>query len=133
MVAPVTDAAVIAQHRQSLDKAERSFSDEAQQIGLGAAFAKFGSADAVNLAGSEPDLIVGADNIARLVAAGQPATGSSLHWAPDKVIVASSGDLGVTIGMIHPNTPADGQPTNFPFFTIWRRPSALAPWRYVAE
>ena len=133
-MAPVTDAAVIAQHRQSLEKAERSFSDEAQQIGLGPAFAKFGSADAVNLAGgSEPGLIVGADNIARLVAAGQPASGSSLHWAPDKVIVASSGDLGVTIGMVHPNTAAPDQPVNFPFFTIWRRPSATAPWRYVAE
>ena len=134
IVAPVTDSAVIAQHRQSLDKAERSFSDEAQQIGLGPAFAKFGSADAVNLAGgSEPGLIVGADNIARLVAAGQPASGSNLLWAPDKVIVASSGDLGVTIGMIHPKTAAPDQPANFPFFTIWRRASATAPWRYIAE
>ena len=134
IVAPVPDASVIAQHRQSLDKAERSFSDEAQRIGLGPAFAKFGSADAVNLAGgSQPGLIVGADNIARLVAAGQPASGSSLRWAPDKVIVASSGDLGVTIGMIHPNTAALDEPVNFPFFTIWRRSSAAAPWRYVAE
>lgn len=134
IVGPITDTAVIAQHRQSLDKAERSFSDEAQQIGLGPAFAKFGSADAVNLAGgSEPGLIVGADNIARLVAAGQPPSGSSLHWAPDKVIVASSGDLGVTIGMIHPNAPQPGQPADFPFFTIWRRASPTAPWRYIAE
>jgi ketosteroid isomerase-like protein len=134
MVAPVTDAAVIARHREGLDQAERSFSDEAQQIGLGPAFAKFGSADAVNLAGgSEPGLIVGAENIARLVAAGQPATGSNLRWAPDKVIVASSGDLGVTIGMIHPNTPEPGQPADFPFFTIWRRATPTASWRYIAE
>ena len=134
IVAPVTDPAVVAQHRQSLDKAERSFSDEAQQIGLGPAFAKFGSADAVNLAGgSEPGLIVGADNIARLVAKGQPASGSSVRWAPDKVIVASSGDLGVTIGMIHPNAAEPNQPVNFPFFTIWRRSNAAASWRYVAE
>jgi hypothetical protein len=49
------------------------------------------------------------------------------------VIVASSGDLGVTIGMIHPNTPRAGQPANFPFFTIWRRANPTAPWRYVAE
>ena len=70
-----------------------------------------------------------------------PAAGQAVHdgpvrslaWAPDRVIVASSGDLGVTIGMIHPNRPEAGQPTNFPFFTIWRRPSASAPWRYVAE
>jgi hypothetical protein len=65
--------------------------------------------------------------------AGQPADGSTLNWAPDRVIVASSGDLGVTIGMIHPNTPRAGQPASFPFFTIWRRASPTAPWRYVAE
>ena len=76
---------------------------------------------------------IGNDNIAKLVSAGQPAAASTLTWAPDKVIVASSGDLGVTIGMIHPNTPTAGQPTSFPFFTIWRRANAAAPWRYVAE
>ena len=134
LVAPSTDAAVIARHRESLDAAERAFSNEAQKIGLGPAFAKFGSDDALNLGGpAEAGLVIGAENIARIVSAGQPATGSTLNWAPDRVIVASSGDLGVTIGMIHPNVPAAGQPANFPFFTIWRRQSATAPWRYVAE
>jgi len=134
LVAPSTDAAVIARHRESLDAAERAFSNEAQKIGLGPAFAKFGSDDALNLGGpAEATLVIGAENIARIVSAGQPATGSTLNWAPDRVIVASSGDLGVTIGMIHPNVPAAGQPANFPFFTIWRRQSATAPWRYVAE
>ena len=129
-----TDAAAIARFRDSLDQAERSFSNDAQTIGLGPAFAKYGSADALNLGGaSEAGLVVGSENIARLVAEGQPATGSALFWAPDKVLVASSGDLGVTIGRIHPNAPAAGQPTNFPFFTIWRRPNTTAPWRYVAE
>ncbi len=134
LVPPSTDAATIARHRDSLDHAERAFSDEAQTIGLGAAFARFGSADAVNLGGaSDPGLVVGAENIARLVAAGQPSSGSTLSWAPDKVIVASSGDLGVTIGMIHPNTPVAGQPASFPFFTIWRRADPSGPWRYIAE
>jgi ketosteroid isomerase-like protein len=134
LVATSTDAAVIARHRESLDAAERAFSKEAQTIGLGPAFVQFGSADAVNLGGpTDSSIVVGAENIARTVSAGQPADGSTLNWAPDRVIVASSGDLGVTIGMIHPNTPRDGQPTNFPFFTIWRRASAAAPWRYVAE
>jgi ketosteroid isomerase-like protein len=128
------DASAIAVHRESLDRAERSFSDEAQKIGLGPAFAKFGSSDAVNLgAPTDAAIVVGAENIAKLVSAGQPATGSTLMWAPDKVLVASSGDLGVTIGMIHPNAPAAGQPVNFPFFTIWRRDNPSAPWRYIAE
>jgi hypothetical protein len=49
------------------------------------------------------------------------------------VIVASSGDLGVSIGMIRRNQPVTGQPTAFPFFTIWRRATPTAPWRYIAE
>jgi ketosteroid isomerase-like protein len=134
LVAPSTDPAVIARHRESLDAAERAFSNEAQKIGLGPAFAKFGSDDALNLGGaSDAGLVIGAENIARTVSAGQPDGGSTLTWAPDRVIVASSGDLGITIGMIHPNTPAAGQPSTFPFFTIWRRQHATAPWRYVAE
>ena len=134
LVAPSTDAAIIARHRESLDAAERAFSDEAQKIGLGPAFAQFGSADALNLGGAgDAGIVVGAENIARMVSTGQPADGSTLNWAPDRVIVASSGDLGVTIGMIHPNTPRAAQPTNFPFFTIWRRASQTAPWRYIAE
>jgi ketosteroid isomerase-like protein len=134
LVAPSTDAVVIARHRESLDAAERAFSNEAQKIGLGPAFAKFGNDDSLNLGGAtDAGLVVGAENIARIVSAGQPPVGSTLNWAPDRVIVASSGDLGVTIGMIHPNAPAAGQPSNFPFFTIWRRAGATAPWRYVAE
>ena len=131
---PIADATVVARFRQSLDQAERSFSDDAQKIGLGPAFEQYGSADAINLGGAgSAGLVVGSENIARLVAEGKPAAGSTLWWAPDKVLVASSGDLGVTIGMIHPNTPAAGEPTSFPFFTIWRRPTLAAPWRYVAE
>jgi hypothetical protein len=35
--------------------------------------------------------------------------------------------------MIRPDAPAAGQPAAFPFFTVWHRPDAAAPWRYVAE
>jgi ketosteroid isomerase-like protein len=131
---PLTDNAAIARFRESLDQAERAFSRDAQQIGLGPAFAQYGSTDAINLGETgSAGLVVGPENIARLVAAGRPAAGSPLWWAPDKVLVASSGDLGVTFGMIHPNAPAAGEPTSFPFFTIWRRPGPTVPWRYIAE
>jgi hypothetical protein len=50
------------------------------------------------------------------------------------VIVASSGDLGVTMGTIRQNgTPRAGQPSSVPFITIWRRASPAEQWRYVAE
>jgi ketosteroid isomerase-like protein len=133
-VPPSTDAAAVGRFKDSLDEAERAFSRDAQRIGLGAAFAQYGSADAVNLGGpNEPGLVVGSENIGRMVSAGRSQTGSAVSWAPDKVIVASSGDLGVTIGMIRRNEPVAGQPPAVPFFTIWRRPNTSAPWRYVAE
>lgn len=135
LVAPVTDAAAIAAFKSSLEDAERAFSRDAQTIGLAAAFARYGSADAINLGGpGEPGFVVGPEAIGRAVGAGSPTNSSPLHWGPDRSIVASSGDLGVTIGTIRRNGPPEpGRPDTFPFFTIWRRASTTDPWRYVAE
>ncbi len=130
------DAATRARHAQELDAIERAFSDEAQVIGLAAAFARHGSADAVNMGGpDDAGFVVGAAAIGRAVGAGEAPGGSSLAWTPDRVIVADSGDLGVTIGTIRRNAPpADAEtPATIPFFTIWRRAAADQPWRYIAE
>lgn len=120
---------------RSLDQAERAFSDEAQHIGLGPAFAKYGSSDAINLGGpDDAEVVVGAERIAVVVSAGTKPGTSPVTWAPDEVIVAGSGDLGVTIGFLQPNAAApDGSRKPIPFFTIWRRPDVTAEWRYVAE
>ena len=130
------DPAKRASFVQSLTAAEKAFSDEAQQIGLNAAFAKYGSADAMNMGGpNEPAFVIGADAIGKSVGAGQPATGSTVSWSAESVIVASSGDFGVTFGYIRQNAPAGGSPAPapIPFFTIWRRATPTAPWRYIAE
>jgi ketosteroid isomerase-like protein len=135
-VAPSHDSAAITRYRQSLDSTERAFSRDAQQIGLRAAFARYGSADAMNMgAAARPTFVVGADSIGAAVSEGEPATGSSVSWAPDHdVLVASSGDLGVTIGSIVTNeADSTGARQSFPFFTVWRRASPDEPWRYVAE
>lgn len=136
LVPPSTDAQAIARFRASLDAAERAFSDEAQKIGIGPAFVKYGSADAINLGpASESSVTVGSEAIGRAVGAAYPSNESAVSWAPDSVIVASSGDLGVTIGMIRPNRHGpDGKTAPImPFFTIWRRASVDDPWRYIAE
>jgi len=134
IVAPTTDAAAIERARKSLDGAERAFSDEAQKIGLGPAFVKFGRADAVNLGRPEDTMVVtGADNIGRMVGESYGPGASPVSWAPERVIVASSGDLGVTIGWITPNSADVNRPPRNPFFTIWRRADPGGPWRYVAE
>jgi ketosteroid isomerase-like protein len=136
MVAPATDAAVIKQLQDSLADAERAFSLEAQTIGLGPAFVKYGSRDAVNMGGPDsPGFVIGSEAIGKAVSGGEPATGSSVSWGPETVLVASSGDVGVSIGFIRLNKPpADGTAAApIPFFTIWRRPDTASPWRYIAE
>ncbi len=133
MVPPSMDASALTHHATSIDKAERDFSDEAQTIGLPAAFAKHGSSDAVNM-GRGPSFEVSAAAIGKSMDQGGPPEPSPVSWAPDKVIVASSGDLGVTIGMIRGNKPeADGSRAAFAFFTIWRKAAIGDRWLYVAE
>lgn len=136
LVPSSSDPASRASFVQSLTAAEKAFSDEAQKIGLDAAFAKYGSADAMNMGGpNDASFVIGADAIGKSVGAGQPATGSTVNWSAESVIVASSGDFGVTFGYIRSNATPGASPAQapVPFFTIWRRPSATAPWRYIAE
>jgi hypothetical protein len=121
---------------KSLEAAERAFSDEAQKIGLGPAFAKHGSSDAVNVGPrTSPTFVVSAAEIGKSIGAGAPVPTSPVKWAPDEgSIVASSGDLGVTFGYIRQNDPPQkGQTAPVPFITVWRRASPTAPWRYIAE
>ncbi len=127
------DAAVSS---RQLAAAERAFSDLAGQVGLREAFRRIGAPDAVNMGGaSSPSFVHGPDAIAELVGRGEPATGGSpLRWASDRVLVAGSGDLGVSIGTIlaPPRDPGGAQ-VRIPFFTIWRRETPASPWRYIAE
>jgi len=134
IVDPTKDAAAIERARKSLDEAEHAFSNEAQKIGLGPAFVQFGSADSINL--GRPDdvtVVTGSERIGRMVGESYAAGVSPVSWAPERVIVASSGDLGVTIGWITANSLESNRPPRNPFFTIWRRANPAAPWRYVAE
>lgn len=136
IVAPATDVSLIERYRTSLADAETAFSNEAQKIGTGAAFTKYGSSDAINLGGpATPTFLIGNQAIGAAVGAGEPPAGSQVRWGPDvKTIVAASGDFGVTIGHIFPNAPgSDGKPQpGRPFFTIWRK-EAGGTWRYIAE
>jgi hypothetical protein len=128
LVRPRRDAALLRRHAESLSLAERSFSAEAQRTGVGPAFRRWGTADSTNM-GRDAAFTVGAGNIGQ--GGGEPA---EISWGPDGVLVASSGDLGVTWGLIRPNGPVpEGRPAAIPFFTVWRRASPTAPWRYVAE
>ena len=114
----------------TLKASERTFSDEAQKIGLRAAFQKWGRPDSINL-GAADAIAVGAQAIGEGV--GGPEPTSPVSWAADQVMVAPSGDLGLSYGLLHLNAPKQGRPGTIPFFTVWARPAPGDPWRYVAE
>lgn len=122
---------------RTLAQAERDFSDAAQVVGLAAAFARFGTPESMNLGGpDDAGFVYGAQAIARLVGQGEPETGSRLSWAADeRVVVAASGDLGLSVGHIRFNQRAEdgSERPPIPFFTVWRRAGPDQPWRYVAE
>jgi ketosteroid isomerase-like protein len=120
-------------HRRAaagLAAAESAFSDDAQRIGLGPAFARWGTEDAANM-GRGPAFRIGAANIGADMPQSVPA---ELSWSSEGVLVAPSGDLGLSWGWIRPTGPVEaGRPAAFPFFTVWRRTAADGAWRYVAE
>lgn len=135
MVPVVRDAAAVTARRRDLMRAEQSFSNEAQKVGLGNAFARFGRDDAVNMGGAaSASFVVGAKAIAALVAGGDMKA-SPVMWAADTAFVASSGDLGITFGVIRPNSLPIGESGDpgSSFFTIWMRADARGAWRYIAE
>jgi ketosteroid isomerase-like protein len=135
IVAAKHDAAAIERNRESLAEAERSFSRDAQTMGIGEAFKKYGSPDAINLGGPDTlTFVMGNNAIGDNVGSGAPPNTSPVNWGPEKTIIAASGEFGVTIGYIVRNAPgADGKalPPQ-PFFTIWRK-DADGVWRYIAE
>lgn len=116
-------------HAASLAAAEKGFSDEAQVIGLGPAFAQHGSPASLNL-GQGAGLTLGADAIGAEIASGNPPP---LAWGSDDVWVAPSGDLGLSWGFIRVVGDEESAQRRFPFFTVWHRAGPGAPWRYIAE
>jgi hypothetical protein len=131
IVGVTRDASLIATYAREVGDAERNFSALAGKIGLGPAFTQNSAPDAMNMGGpSSPDFLFGPEAIGAGVGAGESGP-STLTWGPDTVLVASSGDLGVTIG--HINLPAlGGQPgRRIPFFTVWKKIGAV--WKFVAE
>jgi ketosteroid isomerase-like protein len=136
LAAGSTDAGTIERYRESLAEVERTFSNDAQKIGMRAAFTQYGDPAAINLGGPDtPTWLLGNEAIGAGVGGERPVAGSPVHWGPEKTIVAASGDFGVTIGYIVPNeSPADGKAApRLPFFTIWKRDGPSGKWLYIAE
>lgn len=120
MVAVRRDALLVASLQRELMRHEDSFSLTAQRVGLGNAFAMLGSSDAVNMGGAaSATYVVGASAIATLVARSDMPT-SAVTWGADTAFVASSGDLGITFGVIRAKASSAGSDPDAgsSFFTI---------------
>jgi ketosteroid isomerase-like protein len=117
-------------HAQSLTAAEKAFSDRAQQVGNRQAFQEFGRPDAIHIFGPT-GFRIGLQTIG--AAPEGAASPPQVNWSANEVVVASSGDLGVSIGEIRQNKAGAGPAAPNPFFTIWRRDDGTKPWRYIAE
>ncbi|HET8624088.1 MAG TPA: nuclear transport factor 2 family protein [Gemmatimonadales bacterium] len=119
-----------------LQQVEREFSRAAQN-GFAAAFRKYAAPDAAHIGGgNDASFLFGPDAISRPL--GDPAPpGVTTTWEAADALAAASGDLGVTIGSITTATTAtdstEARRDNRPYFTIWRRDSPAAPWRFVVE
>lgn len=113
----------------SLAAAEKAFSDLAQKIGLGPAFGRVATDDAV-LISIDNGFVIGGAEIERQGNFGTGPT-SPVEWSSDGTAVAQSGDLGLSWGVVRPNPGVQGQP--FAFFTIWRREAPDGAWRSIAE
>jgi ketosteroid isomerase-like protein len=134
---PRGDSATVARYADELSLAEHAFSRDAGPMGLGPAFFKWGAPDAALTGGADAvEFVRGPAAIAASVSEGL-TPGIVITWAPTQVIVASTGDLGVSIGTIRIATPAAAgraaETREVPFFTIWKRAYPSDPWRYVAE
>lgn len=136
LVAP--EPAATAAHAQTLTAVEKAFSDRAQVVGVMQAFQEYGRPDAVHMFGPQ-GFVLGLPAIkANHESQPGPALPAGIEWSADRTIVASSGDLGVTLGHIRRTAdapaPPPGAPTGpTPFFTIWYRESADQQWKYIAE
>jgi hypothetical protein len=131
----VASPGAAARYAGEIAEAERAFSREAQ-TGLSAAFRRFGAPEAMNMGGPDDAMFrFGPDSIAAGV--GNAVPGTTITWEPTTVRAATSGDLGVSIGLITIATSATDtsapRQRRIPFFTVWHRPSTRDPWRYIAE
>jgi hypothetical protein len=132
-----TDAVEHARLVEELKETERTFSRDAQVMGLGPAFVRYAAPDAMNAGGADDaEFLFGPEAIGQGVGS-NVTPGATITWEPTDALVASSGDVGVTPGIITvvlPPSAAGGSETRrIPYFTVWRRSGPGVPWRFVAE
>jgi len=121
----------MADYIQSVRAADSLFSDLADRMGTGFAFANTATADGALFGPSE--LIVGPKAIDNYFRA-QPV-GTSLSWRPVYAVVAGSGDLAFTVGeSIRTGRSASGAAEQRfgKYLTVWQR-QRDGTWKFVVD
>ena len=116
---PNTDPAT---ELQALFAVDRAFSDAAQ-LGVADAFAAFAAPDGAQTGGNIASWAFGPDAIRAAFTGVAP----TFTWAPELGDVATSGDLGFTVGFVYSGAVATSK-----YFTVWQKQSNGA-WRYVVD
>jgi ketosteroid isomerase-like protein len=117
--------------RADLRQVDNDFSDEASRSSIADAFSSYVAPNGILFAG--PELVTGPAEVHELFARGDNRT--SLVWHPVHSGVASSGDLGFTVGeWVRTGSSAGGAVTQRfgKYLTVWRK-MPNGKWRFVAD
>lgn len=115
-----------------LMRTDAEFSEAAQRLGVGEAFARYADQSAVLMpGGAEP--VRGPEAIRRHFA--HTPAGATLRWKPFEAQASRSGDLGYTLGTYEYAAPGpDGKPSKRygKYCTVWKK-QAGGSWKWVAD
>ncbi|MFW6089129.1 MAG: YybH family protein [Gemmatimonadota bacterium] len=129
--ATALDEAAIRNLERELIEADRRFAASVERSGLGAWITAFAPSGRMIADGQS---YVGPEGIRRAMLPVYADTSFSITWDPNYAEVASSGDLGYTVGRYEQRTLADGEPVveSGAYLTVWRRQED-GSWKVKAD
>lgn len=129
--ADALDEEVIRSLEAELIEADRRFAASVKRSGLGAWITAFAPSGRMIADGQS---YIGPEGIRRAMLPVFADTTFSITWDPNYAEVATSGDLGYTVGRYEQTSRADGEPivNSGTYLTVWRRQED-GSWKVKAD
>lgn len=108
----------------AIEATDRAFSDLAQVVSVGDAFAHYAAPDGAQTGGGLASWAFGP---AAIAAAHDGEEAGLFSWSPVIADVAPSGDLGFTVGLVYQEGAVVGK-----YFTVWQKQND-GEWRFVVD